>query len=249
MPTMHLRFYTRSSPADEPVVFFRTLEQTVPRTLPEKFFRKENQKQNLDLRNLDALAALWRENIVYWTSKKPHIYGFASFGTPQLHTGILHTFDVSLASDDDICTCLSSLSQALSADYAFAHPLPDKGMKKSSEDESIGASIPRTLPNGLPGVPWVACYGPPYVKCFGRSVIKSLPAAEIRHLKNKSVMCRLTTSSGDSIERTSEFLERQAATHERLSPEAFYDRNQPSRKPHGPAFAPPIVAANATSLH
>jgi hypothetical protein len=159
----YLFFFTRSADQDQPDLFWAEVRKHIPQTLPKKFWLADDQHFDFDDPNWSRFIELWWRGYVWWASKKrPLVQGRLSLGNQHQHSGIMHSFDSSLVTDDQLSSVLIELSKVLRADYAHAHAVSMDGDVPGSEGELAG-TVALGLLEALPGVPWAACYGKPYL--------------------------------------------------------------------------------------
>src|SRR5262245_2003405 len=176
----YIILFSRSGRSEDARAFDGLVQQWLPNTRPEKYYLYENKKQIYRRDRLTAFARLWSSDGVWWVRRSPPVYGWCSPGNDKEHTLVLHTFDAKLANDNEIAPFLIDASSILQADYALAHAIPKKQVP--DEDADVCSVVPMFLPFGLPGVPWLACYGQPYVSVIGKSKLLTAPAYSVKEV-------------------------------------------------------------------
>lgn len=240
MIDVHVFFFTRSVEPTEPRDFYRLLRRHLPGACPTTFHRHEDELHAFGDENLARFAEMWWQGFVFWEADAG-VIGDAFLGTTFKLTKIDHTFPVELAPEQSCKDFLLEMSALLRADYSFLHSLPREESEIRPDDEMICGVTALQLPNGLPGLPWGACYGKRYADFFGKERLLSLPVAETREIGPDLVYSQLTNRLLDAVENVLLIDERRRSVYEVLGRDAFFDPEHPERPGVAPEFKQPLV--------
>jgi hypothetical protein len=240
MTDVHAFFFTRSTVPTEPQDFYRSMREHLPGACPATFHKHEDELHAFRDDNLPLFGEMWWQGFVFWESPADCL-GDAFLGTTFKLTRFAHAFPTHLASEQDCKNFLIETAVALRADYAYLHVLPQDEVDIRPDDGRIGGMAALDLPNGLPGLPWAACYGKPYTGFFGKEKLLSLPVAEAREVGPDTAFCQLTDRLLDCVTDTARLDERRRAVYEVLGRDAFFDPAAPERVARGPEFRQPLV--------
>jgi hypothetical protein len=240
MTRTYLIVFTRSLELSEPEVFLSCLGRHLSGTRPKRFWRHEDERFPFCDDNVGQFVQLWWGGILGWDSKRPEVYGSVDLGNEHIHTGILHTFDTSLASDDSSRAFLIELSKLLQADYALLHAVSAEGKIPLEEGEIVGVTS-KGLRLRLPGVPWAACYGKPYVELFGKKNLLSVPVAQVVEVSSDIVFCQITNRLADCVDRPKVVEEQRRIFVEHIGRDAFFDPKAPDLQRRAPEFRKPVT--------
>ena len=240
MADVHAFFFTRSTVSTEPQDFYRLMRKHLPGACPATFHIHEDELHPFCDENLPLFTEMWWDGFVFWESPTDCL-GDAFLGTTFKVTKFVHAFPTHLAPENSCKDFLIETAVALKADYACVHALPREEDDIRPDDKKICGMVALDLPNGLPGLPWGACYGKAYTELFGKERLLSLPVSEVREVGPDVVYCQLTDRLLDCVKNAPLIDERRRAVYAVLGRDAFFDPKDPDREVRAPEFKRPMV--------
>jgi len=136
---------------------------------------------------------------------------------------------------------MAELSHFVGSGYGLGHHDAERKAKGWVDEILPGGRKAKTTitlksQEGLIDLWWANLFGPPYVDLFGEERIQNCPAREVRKIGAKAYLVLTAPTPFDwSLQEARELQER-AKRH--LGLEAFFDRDNPSRKPSAPVWPP-----------
>jgi hypothetical protein len=233
--------FMRASAVIDHNSFFDSIAKYLPKTIPDVIYQDRNSKYSFENAPASGLPLWSRSGSLFW-SRGGDVHGWSMSGVNHLHRYVLHTFESTLANDISVQKLVKELAVEFDADYTFAHPFPHSTRKQTDRDIQICGAIAKNLPSGLPGVPWISCYGAPYVELFGNDRLLALNLHrqfdrlhETMMLENGAIYSRITTSAA-AVSKSENFDLLTQFMMAVLEPTAFFDANRIDGRIIAPSF-------------
>ncbi len=206
--------------------FFSAMIESLPRVAPEKYGKTEPLKIPFDPDRLEDVGECWADDM-FWRNPKSKSYGNVLHSYGHDHTTCKMYFDARFAGDVALVEFFRRVCILQTVDYGSLH-LIEKG---ADEEDSVFEGIySHDLEEGLPGIPWLACYGKPYVDALGDERLLSAPGNRTESPREGLILVQATERIGEIAEDRPRFQELRQRVKSHLGEDMFVDYGGAGRK-------------------